>query len=83
MRPEDSRKKPEDARIKAQRTRNVSRRCPASGPGRGFGPGARKIAAEVSRVGWAWVLVYGEGREMARTGATIDGVYAGGAAGGG
>ncbi len=79
MRPEDTRKKPEGGRIKAERNRKCPAGVPLQGRGRGFGPGARKIGAEVSRLGWAWVLLYGEERKMARTGATIDGVYAGGA----
>ncbi len=81
MRPEGTRKKPESARINAQRIRKCPAGVPLQGRGRGFGAGGRKNAAEVSRVGWAWVSVYGEGREMARTGATIDGVYGGGALG--
>jgi len=45
--------------------------------GRGFGPGARKFAPKLGEIGCAWVSLYGVGRKIARTAATIDGVYEG------
>ena len=77
-RPQGARMKPQGARRKPQRTRMERQVYRWGAAGRGFGPGARKIAPYLGGVGCAWVSQYGAGREIARTAATIDGVYEGG-----